>query len=184
MIDLTVSQLAQWAGVLYPVSRFEVDWEGVVEQVGSRLPSDYRELIENFGGGSFDRHIWIYAPRCDGRPYDLVTGVAEREGALRILWDAGEDVPSWLDAHRDRLIVWAATGDGEYIYWWAAHEEEDADKWPIAVQDLDGDWEVFDMSCSEFLTAWVRGQLQTELISTTFANFGNSFTRYDGLALS
>ncbi|MGW0827495.1 SMI1/KNR4 family protein [Streptomyces sp. NPDC002845] len=180
---MSVAELAHWAGLSYPMVRCEVDWDEVTEQIDSPLPSDYRELVGNFGGGSFDRHIWIHAPRTDGGPYDLVAGVAEREDALRILWDAGEEIPSWLDVDRDKLITWASTGDGEYIYWWVAHGEEDAGKWPVVVQDLDGDWEVFRMSSSDFLVAWVRGQLSTELISTTFAYLENSFTRYDGSTL-
>ena len=118
MIELSVAQLAQWAEVSYPVTRCEVNWDDLTERIGSgsNLPSDYRELVRNFGGGSFDHHIWIYAPRGDDGPYDLASGVAEREDALPVLWNAGEDMPEWFDARGDKLIVWAVTGDGEYIY--------------------------------------------------------------------
>ncbi|WP_461027148.1 SMI1/KNR4 family protein [Streptomyces sparsus] len=175
-----MAELAQWARVSYPNVRHNTDWGDVVRRIGAPLPSDYRAMVTNFGGGSFDSHLWLHAPRGDGEPYDLVRGVVEREGALRILWQAGEEAPSWLDTRRDRLLAWASTGDGEYIYWWSRGGEAEAERWPVVVQSLDGEWEVFEVTSSGFLLAWVRGELRTELISKTFAQFSNSFIQYDG----
>ncbi|MDK1475619.1 hypothetical protein QNO07_19725 [Streptomyces sp. 549] len=140
-------------------------------------------MVANFGGGSFDSHLWIHAPRGDGEPYDLADGAAERMEALCLLWQAGEGVPSWLDARRDKLIAWASTGNGECIYWWNARGQASADDWPVAVQSIDGDWEVFEMSSSDLLLAWVTGCLRTELLSADFAHFSHSFSHYDGRIL-
>jgi hypothetical protein len=135
-------------------------------------------MIDTFGGGSFDRHIWIHSPRRQGEPYDLASGAVEREMALELLWGAGEEIPPEIDRESDRLIAWASTGDGEYIYWVVPREGSFPAGRRIAVQDYDGDWEFFDLSCTEFLLRWVNGELDTNLISSTFAEFENSFIRY------
>lgn len=98
-------ELARWANVSYPQAPGEVDWSSVSEELRALIPSDYQEMIDTFGGGSFDRHIWIHSPRGRGDPYDLVSAVIEREMALELLWDAGEEVPAAIDRENDRLIA-------------------------------------------------------------------------------
>ncbi|MFJ4007945.1 hypothetical protein ACIPWL_31510 [Streptomyces sp. NPDC090023] len=135
-------------------------------------------MIETFGGGSFDRHIWIHSPRGQGEPYDLASGVSDRVEALELLWAAGEEIPSEIDRENDRLTAWASTGDGEYIYWVTPKKDSFPTCRKIAVQDYDGDWEFFDLSSTEFLLRWVNRELDTNLISSTFSEFSHSFFRY------
>ncbi|MQS06335.1 hypothetical protein FNX48_003810 [Streptomyces sp. IF17] len=175
---MSVSDLARWANVSYPQSPGEVDWSGVPVELRALLPDDYMEMIDTFGGGTFDRHIWIHSPGRQGEPYDLASCVVEREMALEFLWSTGEEIPVEINRGSGRLIVWASTGDGEYIYWLASGKEPFPTFPRIAVQSYDGDWEFFDFSCTEFLLRWVKGELETNLISTAFAEFGNSFIRY------
>ncbi len=173
-----MTELARWANLSYLQALGEVDWSSVPAELRTLLPDDYRELIDTFGGGSFDRHIWIHSPRGRGESYDLASGAIEREAALELLWGAGEEVPAEIDRESDRLIAWASTGDGEYIYWVVSKEGAFPAGQRIAVQSYDGDWEFFDLTCTEFLLRWVNGQLDTNLISSMFANFENSFVRY------
>ncbi|EHR61149.1 SMI1/KNR4 family protein [Saccharomonospora cyanea] len=175
---MSVAELARWANVSYPQALGGVNWNSVPEEFRVLIPRDYREMIDTFGGGSFDQHIWIHSPRGRGEPYDLASWAIERETALELLWGAGEEVPAAIDRESDRLIAWASTGDGEYIYWVISKEGSSPSGQRIAVQDYDGDWEFFDLSCSEFLLRWVNGQLDTNLISSAFAKFENSFIRY------
>ena len=175
---MSVAELARWANVSYPQALGEVDWSSVPAELRALLPDDYREMIDTFGGGSFDRHIWIHSPRRQGEPYDLASWAAEREMALELLWDAGEEIPPEIDRESDRLIAWASTGDGEYIYWVVSRKGSFPAGRRIAVQNYDGDWEFFDLSCTEFLLRWVNRELNTNLISSTFAEFENSFIRY------
>ncbi|WP_344267044.1 hypothetical protein [Streptomyces sodiiphilus] len=180
---MSVEQLAQWAQTATE-KRFEVNWATVAEGLGVMPPPDYRKMIEVFGGGSFDRHIWIHAPRSNGDLYDLTSGAIEREEGLRILWKSGEDTPSWFESETDRLIAWASTGDGEYLYWWARGKELDSAVWPMAIQNIDGEWEVFQARSIEFLMLWLLGKSDTNLISRKFAEFGNSFITYGGSVLA
>ncbi|MEV0929041.1 SMI1/KNR4 family protein [Streptomyces spongiicola] len=164
--EVSVAELARWANVSYPQAPGEVDWSGVPVELRTLLPDDYREMIDTFGGGSFDRHIWIHSPRKQGEPYDLASWAVERETALELLWGAGEEVPPEINRESDRLIAWASTGDGEYIYWVVPKEGSFPAGRRIAVQDYDGDWEFFDLSSTEFLLRWVNGELDTNLISS------------------
>ena len=161
---MSVAELARWANVSYPQVLGAVDWSSVPAELRTLLPDDYREMIDTFGGGSFDRHIWIHSPRRQGEPYDLASWVVEREMALELLWDAGEEIPPEIDRENDRLLAWASTGDGEYIYWVMSGEGSFPAGRRIAVQSFDGDWEFFDLSCSEFLLRWVNGELDADLM--------------------
>lgn len=172
-----MEELARWANIPYPQTGSRVDWSGVPVDLLALLPSDYREMVDTFGGGSFDGHIWIHSPRGRDEPYDLASWAAEREVALALLWEAGEEIPPEIDRDSDRLIAWASTGDGEYLYWKIRSEGSLSARREIAIQDYDGSWEFFDLPCTEFLLHWVNGSLDVNLISRRFASFGNSFLR-------
>ncbi|MFJ8748145.1 SMI1/KNR4 family protein [Streptomyces sp. NPDC102441] len=40
-------------------SRRSRDWPAVERELGTTLPTDYRQLVETYGGGVFDETIWL-----------------------------------------------------------------------------------------------------------------------------
>ncbi|MFD3679881.1 SMI1/KNR4 family protein [Streptomyces sp. NPDC058613] len=84
----------------------QIDWTTVEEHLGSRLPSDYKQLMERFGKGTFDDgYIDLHLPE------DLVVwaGFHEETGAL-----------PWASNEQELLLCWVTDG-------------ADPDAWPVCV---------------------------------------------------
>lgn len=60
---------ASWAEKLRIVPGWEpipgprVDWPTIEAHLGTRLPSDYKEIVDLFGAGSFDEYFGLAVPR-------------------------------------------------------------------------------------------------------------------------
>ncbi|MFF3208053.1 SMI1/KNR4 family protein [Streptomyces sp. NPDC002962] len=51
------------------------DWSGVESELRVRLPGDYKEFIEQTGGGQVDGYLYILAPAsCRGAPPTTASG--------------------------------------------------------------------------------------------------------------
>ncbi|MDQ0987569.1 hypothetical protein QFZ71_004852 [Streptomyces sp. V2I9] len=145
------------------------DWGDVARELGIQLPADYRELIDTYGGGCLDKYLWVLEPDCQKRPYDLLSSVEERDESFKMLWEEGEEKPAQLlEVPESRLIPWASTDNGEFIYWLAlagAHP----DSWTVMVNEARGAWwEHFEVGCAEFLVSLLTGETRSEIISTSF----------------
>ncbi|MFI5793429.1 SMI1/KNR4 family protein [Streptomyces sp. NPDC051677] len=144
------------------------DWADVAQEFGTELPGDYRELIDAYGGGRFDGYLWVLEPRCANRHYDLLRHVAEREEAFEMLWEDGEPKPEQLQSSGSRVIPWATTGNGEYLYW-LARLGSHPDEWTVMVNEARGDWwEHFNFGCAEILVQLLTGEVRSEILSSSF----------------
>lgn len=144
-----------------------VDWDEVTRRLGSRLPEDYTDLIDNFGGGWVDDHIGIYVPGCANHYFDLVPAGKQRIADLEGLWAEEENAtkPPQLAGFGRYLINWASTGSGEYLYW-IADESTPPEKWTVSLeQGRDGDWEHFDVGCVDFLLGVLSGRVDSFYLS-------------------
>lgn len=131
----------------------QVDWPEVFTALGTELPPDYVALIDTYGGGCFDGYLWLLAPDTS---YGLLEVAEEREKAFEELFD-WEDRPCGAA----RVIPWATTDNGEYVYWIVDGEPAE---WVVAVDEARGDgWERHEMGCVEFLRATLTGEVRCEL---------------------
>ncbi len=100
--------------------------------------------------------------------YDLVGALEERTEANEMLWDAGEMRPDFLDDPALRLVPWASTDNGEFIYW-VVDPARAPDEWEVAVNEARGDdWQKFPLGFSGFLSAVLQGEITSELLSSDF----------------
>ncbi|MBV7699223.1 SMI1/KNR4 family protein [Streptomyces sp. TRM70350] len=145
------------------------DWDDVARELGLGLPADYRELIDTYGGGRFDAYLWLLEPRCPNRHYDLHRSVAERDEGFEMLWEDGEPKPvQLLESPGSRVIPWASTDNGEFLYW-LAHPEIHPDDWTVMVNEARGAWwEHFDVGCAELLVRLLTGEVRSEILSSSF----------------
>ncbi|MFJ8142616.1 SMI1/KNR4 family protein [Streptomyces sp. NPDC096013] len=149
------------------VSR-RTDWEDVISELGIGLPSDYRDLIDTFGGGRVDGYLWVLEPRCSNRHYELFRALAERDEAFEMLWEDGEPKPAQLESPGARVIPWASTDNGEYLYW-LVESGSPPDEWTVMVNEARGDWwEHFDVGCVELLVQLLSGEVHSEILSSSF----------------
>nr|WSZ98596.1 SMI1/KNR4 family protein [Streptomyces sp. NBC_00857] len=127
------------------------DWQQVESQVGASLPKDYKQLVDAYGGGSFDDSIWLLEPWCANRYYDLVTENKERPEILERLWTMGEPKPPELAEEGVRVIPWALTENGMYLYW-LVRPEQDPEDWTVILNEGRGPgWERHSVPCGQFL---------------------------------
>ncbi|MET8164227.1 SMI1/KNR4 family protein [Streptomyces sp. NPDC005329] len=145
------------------------DWAVLAEELGIELPGDYRELIDTYGGGRFDGYLWLLEPRCANRHYDLTRHIAERDEAFEMLWEDGEPKPEQLESSpSSRVIPWATTDNGEYLYW-LVRPGSHPDEWTVMVNEARGDWwEHFDVGCAEILGKLLAGETRSKILSSSF----------------
>ncbi|WP_093628435.1 SMI1/KNR4 family protein [Streptomyces sp. 3213.3] len=144
------------------------DWEDVIGELGVGLPSDYRDLMYTFGGGRVDGYLWVLEPRCSNRHYELLRSLAERDEAFEMLWEDGEAKPAQLESPGARVIPWASTDNGEYLYW-LVESGSPPDEWTVMVNEARGDWwEHFDVGCVELLGQLLSGEVRSEILSSSF----------------
>ncbi|MEC4016973.1 SMI1/KNR4 family protein [Streptomyces sp. H27-D2] len=140
------------------------NWPLIESQIGSTLPKDYKELVDTYGGGEFDRCIWLLEPGCANSGYDLIIAGKERAEAFEWLWETGEDKPTELEEEGSRLIPWACTENGEYLFW-LVRPGQGPDAWTVMVNEGRGpEWERFAMTCADFLSSVLAGDMNSEIL--------------------
>ncbi|MGW1591358.1 SMI1/KNR4 family protein [Streptomyces sp. NPDC002386] len=143
------------------------DWAAAETALRTALPADYKELIETYGGGFIDGYLLLMEPNCPNDVYDLLKISAEREEANDSLWQF-EDKPEELEDPGGRLICWATTDNGEYLYW-LVQANDDPDTRTIMINSESGeDWERYDMTVTRFLAAVLAGEIRSEVLWDKF----------------
>ncbi|MFB7666726.1 SMI1/KNR4 family protein [Kitasatospora sp. NPDC056138] len=153
------------------------DWASATERLGTELPSDYVEFIEKVGGGYLDSYLYVLEPDCANDNYDLVDSAQERTEAFGYLWDDDpcEEKPSELDEPGARLIPWASTDNGEFVYW-LVRPGQHPDDWTIMINEARGDWwERLDMGFARFLLSTLTGQIRAEILTDDFPTSPHTF---------
>ena len=125
-----------------------VDWEAVEAPLGTRLPTDFKQLAETFGYGAFDGFLSLYVPESDVPGMDFVetrsTGrVPARSGTS--LWG-----PYGIHPAPGGLLEWGSSEQADQYYWLT--EGDDPDRWPVlASEDIPDSWTRFDGTAAEFV---------------------------------
>lgn len=70
------------------------DWNRVASELGYRMPADYVELIDTYGGGVFCDYIRILEPQAGKAGHDLVGQTRLRRGDLDLFWSRGIAKPT------------------------------------------------------------------------------------------
>lgn len=141
-----------------------LDWTNIEHRLGFQLPLDYRELVDTYGQGSFDRFIWVLQPSSTNHNLDMVRQRRERLAALRTLRDSGEPTPFGAE----ELAPWAITDNGDVCYW-VISALDLPDEWTIAVNEARGQrWLSFEFGAAEFLVAVLSERLRVEVFPEDF----------------
>ncbi|MGW6479646.1 hypothetical protein ACWGDS_17350 [Streptomyces sp. NPDC055059] len=126
-----------------------VDWDAMEARLGTRLPTDFKQLAEIFGHGAFDGFLTLYVPESDVPGMDFVehaeylAGFAARSGTS--LWE-----PYGIHPAPGGLLEWASSEQADQFYWLT--EGADPDRWPVlASEDIPDTWTRFDGTAAEFV---------------------------------
>ncbi|MFJ3641230.1 SMI1/KNR4 family protein [Streptomyces sp. NPDC090108] len=143
------------------------DWTAAETALRTAVPADFKALIETYGAGTVDNYLLLLEPGCPNDVYDLLKISAEREEANDSLWEYG-DRPEEMETPGNRLICWATTDNGEYLYW-LVRPGDDPDTRPILINSASTeDWERYDMTVTRFLTAVLTGEVRSEVLWDRF----------------
>ncbi|MER5986988.1 SMI1/KNR4 family protein [Streptomyces sp. NPDC001787] len=103
-----VERLIGITGWTLPPQRPGIDWAQIEDRVGTRLPGDYKRMVETFGEGSFDGYLGLnQEPWTDLR----------KDGLLIWAGTEHENLYCWQtdDADPDRWPVTVQMFDGETV---------------------------------------------------------------------
>ncbi|WP_367323416.1 SMI1/KNR4 family protein [Streptomyces sp. HUAS ZL42] len=135
-----------------------LDWDALSDAASLRLPADYREFVEIYGGGELDEYLSVSTPPVPGSPYgDLLDGT---DPALPP--ETRAELAAWFpDDMSPRLLPFGSTASSDVVFWMCVGSPDD---WKVAVfrrQSFHGTsrWIVFDGGMAEFLTAVLAGSI-------------------------
>ncbi|MGX1755760.1 SMI1/KNR4 family protein [Streptomyces lydicus] len=135
------------------------DWADAEQALGTRLPDDYKELVEAYGRGDFWGALCLCTPFGDDNPVRLEANLVEDFGPLRESWP--EQYPYPFFPEPGGLLTWAMTGNAAQVCWLT---EGPPESWPVVIWSEDSDYERFDCGAAAFLDGWINGRLSSELL--------------------
>lgn len=158
------------------VARTKQEWAAFEKSIGIELPGDYKELVNQFGAGSFCDFLWLYSPFCTNT---YLTMQQKLEAVARTLrgFASSESlkkhmVPySWYP-EQDGMVVWGGTDNGDMLFWRRAGQNSDFTI--VVVSSADTRWCEFQLSISSFLHQVATGQLRVPVFPDDFP--GDSIT--------
>ncbi|WP_052390309.1 SMI1/KNR4 family protein [Streptomyces sp. NRRL B-24484] len=152
------------------------DWTAVEAALGSGLPRDYREFVERIGGGHVDGYLYVLEPDSPNAYHDLVDAAEERAEAFAHLWGSSEEPPAELRGSGARLIPWASTDNGEFLYW-LVRPGRHPDAWTVMVDAAREErWEHVDLPFAGFLLATLTGRFRSGILTDAFPTAPHTFT--------
>ncbi|MGH3441419.1 MAG: SMI1/KNR4 family protein [Nitriliruptorales bacterium] len=156
-----VKRLADAVGLTNVVTK-HYNWDAVEASIGGiRLPQDYKQLVETFPSGRFQRFVNIIRPGDMNYPDTEYLGYyRHRLDDMRNARKDPEDpatFPYPIYPEDDGLLPWGDGPEGELFYWITS--SPDPNEWPVVIADQTWtEWHSFSGTCCEFLLHVVHGQ--------------------------
>jgi hypothetical protein len=151
------------------------DWSAIEAVLGTRLPSDYKWLVEHYGPGSFDEFVHVFQPGTPIEPVQLEKQAERTAWALDYLRSGGEAVPY----ENSELLSVCKTDNGDVGYW-LRRPADSPDSWNIVVNEARGPrWSLFDGGIVEFLVAVLSGNHRVTVFPDDFPSDQPEFAPYE-----
>jgi hypothetical protein len=142
-------------------------WNRAEEALGTRLPADYKLLVNIYGPGSFDGFLWVLQPCGSNKNLDLVGQASVRLQSLRELAALGETVPYDIGVGDSGILPWAITDNGDVCYWAVTSAEPGL--WQVTINDArSAEWREYPTSATEFLTGVLSSRLSCPIFPDDF----------------
>lgn len=158
-------------------------WDQCERQLGLTLPSDYRQLVQTYGTGRWMNFLWVLSPFASNTYINLLDQATRQLDAERtIRAQFPDEMPFPLYPEPEGLFPWAATDNGDRLYW---HTRGEPDLWPTIVYESRGpEFDRHLLPCTEFLTRWISGKLMVRVFPSSF-DFGrpDSFVSMTNIAV-
>jgi hypothetical protein len=151
------------------------DWPRAESRLGRALPRDYKELVDSYGVGMFDGHIYLLVPETSVAGADLVEHNDGRMAYIEEVWEDHGNRPPELQEDGTSLITWATTVDADDLCW-LVRPGSKPDDWTVVVLNDDLTvYEHFPMTCTNFLAALFAEEIESEILSPQLAPEDHTF---------
>jgi hypothetical protein len=131
-------------------------WEAVEASLGSRLPADYKWLINTYGSGDFCDLLVVLSPFVASESSNLVEQVRPILGTYK---SGGPDLcPFPCFPEPGGLLPFAGDTNGGNLFWLTRGEPDD---WTLVIFDWRGGWDYqeYPLGLVRFLAEWISGRM-------------------------
>ena len=155
-------------------------WKEAEAFLGVPLPSDYKDLIDYYGTGSFGGQIMVYSPFTQIEYLNLFYALDTLQQADRQTRKLGD--PSWTAVKPfayfpalKGLLPWGCTSNLRQVFFWQVKGAPA--KWETVFYNLrSGEYEVWKYPLTEFLYRLFTRQIESVLLPEDFPPTENSIT--------
>jgi hypothetical protein len=133
-----------------------IDWAAAEAELGTRLPADYRSLLDTYGVGDIGNMVVLPPVPIDVRGPSIGTEI----DLFRTLWDEDCGVPG-VAARAEDVLPWGTGCNANLLGWLTTGPDPDA--WPVVVwrrhmSSTETHWALFDCGMVRFLTRLMRAE--------------------------
>ena len=127
------------------------DWGNLCNQLETKVPNDYEDIILAYGSGGFDEFLYLFNPFSTNDEFNLISRSEYLLSLYKELNELDEEVypyPGYGSEYK--LLPWASTANGDVLFW--LYELDSKQSSTIAVnQSRTIRWELFSSTITEFL---------------------------------
>jgi|GEM_PF-6239186 len=172
-------------------------WEQIEQDLGTKLPRDYKLIIETYGTGVFGKFLWIYSPFTPNKYLNLLR---KQKFFIKLLEDLRNPPEEFkiplpkITEIKDRkfkddeiesrtifpakggLLPVGATDYGDELFWETSGK---LDEWTLTLWNIrDNTKDVFEMTLSKLLVELAKGNINSNLIvEDTFNTSARFYSR-------
>ena len=150
-------------------------WRQVEDELGTPLPSDYKQFIDEYGRGILLNLFWVFTPFPSSPTGGVLTAIDEIFAGYRIVSDTHSDIcPYKLFPHDGGLLPFAQSDNGDELHWLTKGQPDD---WHVVMSNLSAMafHEYEGCSFSKFMCEIASGRLKSPLIPERFVSASPRF---------
>jgi hypothetical protein len=139
------------------------EWNGVEQALKTKLPSDYKNYVNNFGTGCISNFIWVFNPFSKNSNLNLHAQIKAQLDAIATLENEFNEIyPYSIHPKSGRLLPWGITDNGDVMFWLTDGEP---DSWKTVIHESRGTrYETFDATITNFLMDLNLGRITSKII--------------------
>ncbi|GGE27443.1 hypothetical protein GCM10011571_32090 [Marinithermofilum abyssi] len=93
-------------------------FEDIEKQLGTPLPTDYKEFISIYGTGSIEHFIWVLNPFVDNEHLNLISEKSDILDAYTVLKNEfPHHFKHEVYPNKNGLLPWGITDNGDELFW-------------------------------------------------------------------
>lgn len=137
-----------------------IDWAAAEAALGTKLPSDYRSLLDAYGMGDIGELVILSPLPTDMRGYWGDCHIGGMRDEARWRWDHDGGVPG-VSASAEAVLPWGTGMNANELAW--LMNDPDPDKWPVVAWRRqhahdEASWALFECGMVQFITRMMLGQ--------------------------